>query len=136
MDIPNASSIAVITAKKPAMCPSLGVVARLRISAAAIVVARRADLAAKIDPRSPYRPCEATARRAQLAGGTLPPQPRAPQCDPRQLEAGAKAFAPYRLHVCCFARRHQQLCSEAAGLSDRLCRVDYFRLARLGAVRM
>src|SRR5262249_40009139 len=45
--------------------------------------------------------------------------------------AGAQAFAPYRLHACCFAPRHRQLCSEAGGLSDRLYRGERCRLVRL-----
>ena len=73
-------------------------------------VGGRSYLYSESGPRSPYRPCAATAPRARLAAGMLQSQPRAPQCDPRQREAGVKAFAPYRSRVCCFARQHQQLC--------------------------
>jgi hypothetical protein len=64
----------------------------------------------------------AIAQHARLAPGTPRLRPQGGQCNLRPHVAGAKALAPYRSHVCCFARQHQPLCSGAEGSSDRLCR--------------
>ena len=99
----------------------------------ATVVAYCADRhpVAKTDPQSRCRRDGATARRAPLAPGMQRLRPQARKFDLLPHATDARAFAPYRLRVCCFAPRHRQLCSEAGGSSDRLCRVDRCRLVRL-----
>ena len=87
--------------------------------------------AAEIDLRSPCKRDGATAPLARLSPDRPRPLPPAPRSDLRPHTADSRASAPCLYHVCCFPRKHQQLCSEAEGSSHRLCRVDCRRLQRL-----
>jgi hypothetical protein len=59
--------------------------------------------AGEIVPQLPCKRDGAIAHHARLPVGTLPPESLTPRCDPLLPGAGAKAAAPCRLHVCCFA---------------------------------